>query len=125
MSAEKKYTERDLVMAKREGWDECAYQMTVCGQGSKESDAMRDATFPLPKVVRPRVVEDPTSIPGARFWRVCDGKLQTRKGRGLDTEWYDQQNAHAFHDRDFPYPTRERLQLWSDLLANPTEEVEE
>jgi hypothetical protein len=73
--------------------------------------------YPLPKVIRPRVLIDPK---GDWQWSVRDGRLMQRTT--LDAcNWYDANNS--------PYPNRfqplaSRVMLWADLLANPNEEVE-
>ena len=112
MSDEKKYTEKDLVLAMRKGWDECAYRMTLAGGGSKESEAMKLACFPLPKVTRPRVVNGPAGRHWA--WKLEDGRF-----------WFRNDNRSAWElVRDAWKPTPELVPLWYDLLANPTEEVD-
>jgi hypothetical protein len=73
-------------------------------------------TYPLPKVTRPRVVRDPRGISS---WgvRVPDGlttpaiHLVTDGGEWCPTGW-----SHV--------ASAERVALWADLLARPTEEVD-
>ena len=54
MSDEKKYTERDLILAKREGYVRHCLQMLMSKQYAETDAAL---LFPLPKVTRPRVVQ--------------------------------------------------------------------
>lgn len=104
MSAERKYTERDLVLAKRQGVRTALIHETYLSV--KQIEGVADYHFPLPKVTRPRVVVDPHNP------RVTWSILGTV----------------ARHDGTWgfePAPTLERIKMWADLLANPTEEVEE
>ena len=63
--------------------------------------------YKLPKTTRPRVVKDPEDA-GVR-WTIRGGRLRL----------YDTDHLGAFE------PTRDRVALWADLLANPTEEVDD
>jgi hypothetical protein len=128
MSAEKKYTERDLVLAKREGfrvgyrahyhwfgeyrekthptpsnaWNRCA-----------QDEAMK-AAYPLPTVTRPRVVPDP--MYEGVFWLLDQNGLRVK-------------STHSMSEH-YPRPgegldaIKSRLAVWADLLANPTEECD-
>lgn len=115
---EKRYTERDLILAKRE-----VYADLLCAAvGWSREGAEQKATgaFPFPKRTRPRVLTeqdgrglsfrftgDPTnpfalfeySVSGGREWR------QTCSAESKLTV------------------TAERVRIMADLLANPTEEV--
>ncbi len=119
---EKRYTERDLILAKRKGWDECAYRLSMAGAGSEESEREKDRAFPLPKTTRPRVVKDPE---GDGYWMVFKGEIGwTAFARGhadgiLLWEGHDMRRAELFR------LTPARVAIWSDLLANPTEEVDD
>src|SRR5687768_8461977 len=77
MSDEKKYTLRDMVLAQREAW--------ISGRATDIDDdyarARRDdwqakakASYPLPKVTRPRVVTDPHE--SLVQWRISQAKLE-------------------------------------------------
>lgn len=68
-------------------------------------DDLAARKYPIRKITRPRVIVDPD---GYR-WCVRDGQV-------------------AIYNSDYlpcvtPYPSR--VAMWTDLLANPTEEVEE
>lgn len=67
--------------------------------------------YPLPTVTRPRVVVDPHS--GLVRWYV-DGQGQI----------VHEQIGPEFTLMADSWPTPERVALWADLLANPTETVE-
>jgi hypothetical protein len=71
--------------------------------------------YPLPKVTRPRVVRD-------RFgekWRVAPESGETH------LEWQDRNNDTRWEKKlGNLVVTFDRVALWADLLANPTEEVE-
>lgn len=63
--------------------------------------------FPLPKIERPRVVRDPEER--MLHWTVRNGEC-------------------ALYEVDYPCrfkPTAKRVALWADLLANPTELVDD
>jgi hypothetical protein len=68
--------------------------------------------FPLPKVTRPRVVRDREGWK----WQCIDGRIQWSGPRG----WrFADVMTYAVR------VTPERVVLWADLLANPTEDVED
>lgn len=109
MSDEKKYTERDLILAKREGFSKhCQH---TCKVSKDFADREAAAEYPLPKVVRLRVVLDEerqeewsldrtvfmSRDSGSKFWTRAVGLVQV---------------------------TPSRVRVWADLLANPTEEVD-
>jgi hypothetical protein len=104
MTDEKRYTERDLVMAKREGYTRnCSNShCALCATRAKE-------LFPLPKITRPRRLKDST---GTR-WRFNEGRL----------ECFD--NSIWTEGPFYTMATPERIRIWYDLLENPTEEVED
>jgi hypothetical protein len=108
VSEEKKHTERDLVMAKREGWvaSENAASREECYGFCRHEAEMRAAeAFPLPKVTRPRVVTR-----GQSQFRVENGVVMARLS-----------NAEGW--RESAFHTAEWVRTLADLLANPTEEV--
>ena len=74
------------------------------------------ARYPLPKVTRPRVVQDTTRIEYrlAPETADCYAAIEYRSAPGL--AWRVVSDVAA---------TAERVRLWADLLANPTEEVSE
>lgn len=128
VSDEKKYSERDMALAKREAW--------VSGRGMGITDAYANARrdewkeeaarrYPCPRVTRPRVVRDPqmthygpaSGHVGDLYWSVRDGRLIPVDHGGKYVEVWE-------HDTD-TYPTTNRVRLWADLLANPLETVED
>lgn len=89
--------------------------------------------YPLPLVTRPRVVRDTVTYPDGSTseyeWCVLsDGQLVRRlvhRGGGPPlawapaAEWRNLSDLHAFA------PTPKRIAMWADLLAHPTETVED
>lgn len=135
MSAEPKYTERDLVMAKREAfregsrwlscWCSCNgayddYRWITGDSRGRPEEAAADR-YKLPKVTRPRVVKESGGMafrfvgnPSEQF--ACIEYMSSYEPR----EW---KQAHG-SDNHLAVTT-ERIRIWSDLLANPTEECED
>ena len=121
----KTYTEKDLVLAKREAYMLGRHESLTVGHMTLAERAAyaRDAAsrYPLPKVTRARLVEDPHDDGG---WYVEDGEvLWTATGNARC-------GVRIEHTKDFQRKTLRaitpaRVAVWSDLLANPTEEVEE
>ena len=107
MSDEKKYTERDLILAKREGY--MRHCEKFCARINKE-DANVSAVveYPLPKVTRPRVVR---RADGCEL-RLSGTELQYRRP---GNEWYTYNGM---------YIDENNRSALLDLLANPTEEVD-
>ena len=105
MSDEQKYTERDLILAKREGYVRHCLQMLMSKQYAETDAAL---LFPLPKVTRPRVVrrEDGCEL------RLFGTELQFR---WRNDEW------KCYNGMCVDEINRSAL---LDLLANPTEEVD-
>lgn len=131
MSDEKKYTERELVLAKRHAFVDGSYwgykasqeaaakSVGVLGAWSRaDADMASESAYPFPKVTRPRVVQDPHD--STITYRAVDDLLEYNDGLrgfidiGSTSETWSNDN----------YPTKARVVLWADLLANPTEEVE-
>lgn len=77
--------------------------------------------YPLPKITRPRVVSDPE--PGYdQKWRVKDGVLEFNGHTG----WREAHGCSASGSYGTClFPTPARIMLWADLLANPTETVDD
>jgi hypothetical protein len=131
MSAPQTITERDAVLRERkaviaavewvlrEGWRLGGEHVDAC------SFARR--LYPLPKVTRPRMLPDPhttdTGAEGLEFsWSVRGGVLKL--GHFFKGAWH----WHPVEDQvrySIAYPTAERVKVWADLFANPTEEVED
>lgn len=106
---EKRYTERDLVMARREGY---ADAMGAGGGWDSVAKKITRERYPLPKVSRPRVL-GPDEV--GRYWKIVDGRwwYQHRAG-GLGSPWL---NGGVVQ------PECERIRF--DLVCRPTEEVED
>jgi hypothetical protein len=121
---EKLYTKRDLILAKRLAYAEAhvlgmlasARFMGTLAEANEAANRYVRNKYPLPKVERPRVVQDP-KYPDVQ-WRSVGGLLEVmqRVDPGFRPVRAD------FEAWTFSY---ERLAVWSDLLANPTEFVDE
>lgn len=90
------------------------------------SEALAEEEYPLPRTRVPRIVADPE---GASFgiasdrrflkFAVADGEIllvldEDDSGNGADARMWEKIR-----------PTPARVRLWADLLANPTEEVDD
>ena len=112
MSDEKKYTLRDLVIARREGYAQGATWYKAGRVPLHEVVEQADNYYPLPKVTRPREVRDSHGVE----WRWGWWGFEFRDdGDGC---WSNVATSGT------PGITKERVLLLADLLANPTEEVE-
>ena len=115
----KRYTEREYVTAQREAYVKGAQKWACysCADNIDIPQAQAKHDYPLPRVTRPRVVRDEYG----RQWRAINGDLFFREDgmpfadkrgwRGIDDE--------QWHLDSHLIPT------WADLLANPTEIVDE
>lgn len=113
---EKKYTQRDLVMAKRAAFADGYYaSRPATAYDWCYGEAKR--RYQLPKVTRPRVVRD-------KEWFRAEWKSD-----GCNIFWRLDRGAWSRYpesiDRALAWPDKARVAIWADLLANPTEEVEE
>jgi hypothetical protein len=125
MSAPKTVTEREAVLRERDAvqrtvvalWDRIKRGDALHNWEGSESLAKR--LYPLPLVTRPRVVRDP--LDASIEWTVLDDHLHWRRVAGyIATEWMlGPQGAPLGH------VTAEMCRVWADLLANPTEDVED
>ena len=116
-NSEKKYTEKDLILAKREGYVRGARQFDMRGNTDWTYNASAKGVFQLPKITRPRVVRTKDYINDRTYevqWRVRDGVLEAQEN--ICGEW---RKGLSFQ------VTPARVRVWSDLLANPTETVED
>lgn len=120
MSDEAMVTERDAVERERAAYTEGAkwawrtnYAECTGARFNHNGHVDRAAAYryPLPTITRPRVVKDPHSAD--IVWRCDGGVLQYRQG---NHEWS--------MGPGYWYAFPERVRLWADLLANPTEEVD-
>lgn len=110
MSAEPKYTERDKVLFLREGYEARMRDTNDVEsvQWMRTSSARR---FPLPSRTVPRVVKDPHAA--IMEWSIGDnGRLQYRH---TCVAWKQ--------DTAGIYITADRVRVFTDLFAHPTEEV--
>jgi hypothetical protein len=96
-------------MRERNAFVAGVYHGRACGIANLHTYA--DSTFPLPKIIRPRIVKDPNII---GEWRCVDGELQVRYGP-----------MQPWSAVDYAGVTTARVRLWADLLANPTETVDD
>ena len=115
MTDEKRYTERDLIRAKREGARKMAARCIITEGGllplykmcNIELDQEIAQMYPLPKVTRPRVVA------GLRAqYKVVDGVVHGRSNASFD--WRVSASIHV-----------DDVVRVANLLANPTETVDE
>ena len=117
MSDEKKYTERELILAKREGY--MRHCEKFCARINKEeANVSAVVEYPLPKVTRPRVVKDSV---GMEFRFIADNQPPLVEWRNTLTEeklWRVSTVCNGVA------VNAERAKLWADLVANPTEEVD-
>lgn len=124
MSAEKKYTEREMVLAKREAWSRAMRDFGFGGirpLGWRGIDAEAKRAYPLPAITRPRIVRaQEDGVLAALEYRVIDGEIEWRRAVSefeLPEEW------HSVQQRPL-HLTAFRVRLAADLLANPNETVE-
>lgn len=119
MSAEKLYTGRELAEAERRAFVHGLDVRATLPERWDGNAAEAARRYPLPTVTRPRVVQDAQGV----LWRVQLGKGDTvlveYTERGIP-DWRDFNSLRA----GAPGISRERVALWADLLARPTEEVE-
>lgn len=124
MSNEKKYTERDLVAAKRNAFLSGRVDRGETGQLSGvEAERRAREMYPLPKVTRPRVLDDP-HVAGAK-WKLYPNLAPMLGEFGVaHPDIYDGDFYTPSKELNLGVPTTARVKLWADLIANPTEEVE-
>jgi len=107
MSDEKRYTERDLIRARREGYAKHCEETATCQWSREAREQFAAAAYPLPKVTRPRVVA------GLRAqYKVVDGVVHGRSNASFD--WRVSASIHV-----------DDVVRVANLLANPTEEITE
>lgn len=114
-------TEREAVLREREAFDNgatCARLALQCKQASQRSlEEIAKRDYPLPKITRPRVVRD-FSLDTTREFRVVDGVIQARDIGRLNQEWGTEGLRGWKVDAAV-------IRTFADLLANPTEEIED
>ena len=117
MTDSAKYTERALVLAQREAFVagvDARYDQSVrpnrlscVGEFDKHCASVAACLrYPLPKVTRPRVLTDQYGT----SWRVRDGQLEMKPTESISWTVAYRHGVAA---------------LFRDLLANPTEEVDD
>lgn len=122
MSAEKKYTDHDLVKAHRS-----AYASGLLDGHSKHSRGLVDCViaankaYPMPKVERKRIVQDPHDF---RVWRMSESGAAAVWARADSGPGISSQLKWIVLLGDI-IATAERIAMWEDLRANPTELVED
>jgi hypothetical protein len=128
--SDKTVTEREAVLRERAAFAEGASWQRYRGPSADVlasarlslTEAEAAHTYPLPRVTRPRVVRDPHDDYGQE-WRVVNGRLEFRPPYG---QWGEaHKRTDAIYDGSCLFPTLERIRMWADLLANPTETVED
>lgn len=107
MSDSPKYTEREMVEAKRSAFVAGSVWRYFDGEATEGAEARR--RYPLPRKTRPRVVTDRLG----NDWRVADGQIQVRVGRSVRAE---------FRCADLITP--EFAKELADLVTRPTEEYD-
>lgn len=114
------YSEREKVLAEREAYQSGVNTMYMNGVVPATPEACQESVrllklaatrYPLPKVTRPRVVETARS---GYEWRIVGGALQERR---IDTELWRIAEGWVGDP--------ENMRVLADLLANPTEEVDD
>lgn len=132
MPEPKMVPEREAVRREREafrlGAEALYIQTEVPGIAKLALDRVQqyaDVRYPLPKVVRPRVVTDAQPGCSTRSFRYVDGQIQTT------SEWDEGRwvcltngtNAVQTGESGGLSITPARIRLLADLIARPTEEV--
>jgi hypothetical protein len=78
--------------------------------------------YPLPTITRVRRVKDPVGI---QVWEVRAGELGFTSGRSPNECFHTLESEKYLVKGTVWEPTLARIKLWADLLANPTETVED
>jgi hypothetical protein len=109
-------TKREVLVA-REAYTRATGAIMTVDSRTAERWAARE--YPLPKVTRPRVVTDAHGVQWSfvSATRFKDALLMAKR-----PEWTDFRNGG---DMDYPLISLELAPVLADLLANPTEEVED
>jgi hypothetical protein len=124
MSNDKTVTEREAVLRERKAAEDAflaGTHTTFSCSGAARDYARQWAVdaHPLPKVTRPRVVRDPHDMNGRWAWYPTLNEFAYAHPEISDGDFY----GPAVYG---PIPvTSERVRIWADLLANPTEDVED
>ncbi len=131
MTTDKTVTEREAVMRERaafvkgrsyaepHGDDDVCNAAKRNGKPCAWCEMKAEVEYPLPKVTRPRVVRDPHA--NSYEWSIRErGNAQWRRVNGHNRIWLDPGDAETQW-----VMSRERITMLADLLANPTETVDE
>jgi hypothetical protein len=118
MPAARTYTEREKVLAERAAFEDGLIRGTArefAGRGDWMTALKRAVAeaFPLPKVTRTRVVQDPRE---PYDWSVREGALHFRWDQAGFDDW---KRASGLYENLLLTPLPERVKLWADLLARP------
>lgn len=133
MSDRKVLTERDVVVRERAAWAAGWLSAPANHSCSKDTVEMARAhakqIYPLPRVTRPRVVADPHGSNWTQKWRVRDGAIEWEKSwDGKGDKWVPLTPQAMPRTNGSPenieQVTNQRIAMWADLLARPTEECE-
>lgn len=106
-------TKREVLIAREAFVAACRVCANEAPQWQWQAEQTAASRYPLPKVTRPRVV----TFDNAAF-RFHDGVIQKRHRNGFDAGHDVWAIAHL-------PATAALVRLWAELLANPTEEVED
>ncbi len=115
MNDEKTISEREAVKRERKAFEDGM----VRGSAREFTNIARvrqaaSEAYPLPKITRPRVVDDPHDCQEGSAWRVVEGRIEYRWKGDKPSAWRQYASSPI---------TPERVAMWANLLANPTEEV--
>lgn len=118
MTDEKKYTQRDMVLAQRTAFEEGAH-WAWDGHWRRDTrpDEYAEAAiqrYPIPKISRPRVMVDRWGM----AWKYERESFWYSLGTN-PIEWKHNDEDSVVHEL-----TPGRVALWNNLLARPTEEVD-
>lgn len=111
-------SERDAIKRERQAVMDAVHELRRQNRldfssGSWEGSlTLAERLYPLPKVTRPRVVEDKAN--GREIRLTLDGYLQSRFGKG-----------HEWHSLTINQYVAENRPALADLLSNPLETVED
>lgn len=118
MSKPKMVTEAEAVRRERAAYLAGLEQHACTQEGHDRLKRDVSLHYPLPRITRPRVVRD-TSTDGCPIeWRVTNGNIECRQAAGT---WYEVAERGGAK----MWITPQRVAFLADLLANPTETVED